>query len=139
MAGPSAVSPTENLTIEQAVGDGMLVKSAVLVLGTAIAAGVTSAYAFPTYDDDKLRFIIGLFPNPLTTGLIWRLLSSGRRMFEKDGAAFSATHGPMGCYVPVAKNVQAVLEIYNSTAGSLTPTIASIDYAIHDPNWVIGG
>ena len=113
--GPSAVSPDANLTIEQAVGDGMLVKSRSLVLGAALAAAATIRLsAFPTFDDNKLRFIIGFFPNPLTTGLTVATYKQWADYVREGWCGIvSATHGPMGVYVPIAPNVQLVLEIDN--------------------------
>lgn len=138
MAGPTAVSPTANLTIAQAVGSGQLVKSSSLYYNVAVAAGNTVGINFPTFDDNLLRFIIGFWADVSTTGFFYRLLSSGRKMAEFSALLMNAQHGPLGVYVPVAPNVVTELEMWNASGGSITPTSLTLFYSVDDPQWTIG-
>jgi hypothetical protein len=134
---PSA--PSASLTVAAATGQGRLVKSAVLIVNVAIANGALIDYQFPTVDDNLLRFFIGLHSTNSTAGVLSRLLSNGRRMVEKDNEVFDPTHGPQAVYVPCAPNIQLVLEILNKSGGAVTPVSYTVDYAVDDPNWTIGG
>lgn len=133
------VSPSSDLTIHAATGQGKLVKSAVLVYNAAIASNAVVDVQVPTSDDNLLRFFIGLFASDQTAGMITRLLSSGRKMAEIDDIGFSNTHGPLGVYCPCAPNVQLTLELLNKSGGSVTPVSYTVWYAVDDPNWTIGG
>lgn len=135
---PQASSPDANLTIAQAVGGGLLVKSKSLWYNTAVAAGATVQVPFPTYDDNLLRILLGLWADLTTAGVFYQLQTSGRTMSDQDGAGFSATKGPLGVYVPVAPHVVTNLQIVNNTGGNVTPTGFTLYYGVDDPNWTIG-
>lgn len=134
----SPASPSDQLTIQAATGQGKLVKYVNLWLPAGVNAGQSINGSIPTFDDNLLRFFIGLFSSDATPGVVTQLLSSGRTMFSADDSAFSATHGPLACYVPCAKNVQLQFIITNNTNANKANIGLTLAYAVDDPNWQIG-
>jgi hypothetical protein len=132
-------APGESLTVAASTGQGRLVKSAVLVVNSAITNNTTTDLQFPTVDDDMERWFIGLTSSDHTAGMIARLLSNGRRMAELDDSLFAVANGMQPTFVPCAPNIQLVLELVNKSGGSVTPVTYTVAYAVNDPNWTIGG
>lgn len=100
-----------------------------------VNAGVTYAANIPTYDDNLIRTVCGVWASVNTAGILFQVLSSGRLMSNTDHSLFSATAGPVPCFVPIAANTPVQVQIVNQTGSNSSSMYASLLYAVFDPKF----
>jgi hypothetical protein len=101
----------------------------------SVAANASLSFNQPTYDDNRIRVVVGTWASVSTAGNYFQLITSGRTMASTDYSMFSATYGAVDCFVPFQVNTPVQVNI--QCVAGVAAHYGTLLYAVFDPTFVL--
>jgi hypothetical protein len=112
----------------------MFLKSVSFAIAS-VAANASLSFNQPTYDDNRIRVVVGTWASVATAGNYFQLITSGRTMASTEYTLFSATYGAQDCFVPFQVNTPVQVNI--SCVTGVAAHYGTLFYAVFDPTFVL--